>query len=163
MPFIETTDFGRLDYAETDTFDFPAGLPGFEASHRFLLLTPPLVDPFCFLQSVEDGHLRFICLPAECVRAGYELTLSAEEAALLGCEPGVCNSSTPEFTLLCVVTVPSEGTPTANLLAPMVLAHQTRRGAQCIRPESGLGVDERLLVRFRASDSEQADRAGEAG
>lgn len=162
LPFIESSDFGRLDYTEDEVFVFPAGLPGFDTRQRFLLLTPPLVDPFCFLQSVEDARLRFICLPVARVHTSYQIALSSEEAALLDVEPATHGTGSTQVAILCVVTVPAEGTPTANMLAPIVLALQQRRGAQCIRAESGFSVEQELQVTQDSPATDPARRAGEA-
>ena len=146
MASIDTSDFGRLDYVEDDVFVFPAGLPGFEARQRFLLLTPPMVDPFCFLQSLDDGRLRFICLPVARVSTGYEISVNAEEAGMLEIAPARYDSASPEVAILTILTVPGEGMPTANMLAPVVLALKQHRGVQCIRPESGFSVEHPLQV-----------------
>ena len=81
MPTIRTKKFGSIDYDDADIFEFPAGLPGFEAEQRFLCIERPALRPVAFLQSVSNPELCFITLPA---RSIIRLTpeLRAEEGKL---------------------------------------------------------------------------------
>ena len=68
MPTIRTKQFGSIDYDDADIFEFPAGLPGFEAEQRFLCIERPALRPVAFLQSVTNPELCFITLPARSVK-----------------------------------------------------------------------------------------------
>lgn len=135
MPSISTKQFGIVQFAEEDIFDFPYGLPGFEAEHRFLCIERPALRPVVFLQSIERTDLCFITLPARSVDPGYELEVASEERTVLGlatAEPAVWEQS---LACLAIVCLPADGTPTANLLGPVVLSRETRKGVQAVRDD----------------------------
>lgn len=113
-------------------FDFPLGLPAFEEHTRFRLNLSPPHAPLVFLESLLPPHPRFICLPVEEFFPGYAWQLDAEEDARLGPGPRLC---------LAILTFPESGAPTANLLAPVVLGLETRRGVQSIQTGGGWAAD----------------------
>ncbi|MFN0100772.1 MAG: flagellar assembly protein FliW [Bryobacteraceae bacterium] len=135
MPSISTKQFGIVQFADEDVFEFPNGLPGFEAERRFLCIERPGLRPVVFLQSVEQTGLCFITLPARTVDPGYELEVAPDERNVLG----LANAEAPvwEQSLAClaIVCMPPEGTPTANLLGPVVLSRETRKGVQAVRDD----------------------------
>ena len=120
MPSISTKQFGIVQFEEEDIFDFPNGLPGFEAEHRFLCIERPALRPVVFLQSIAKEELCFITLPARTL-----LGLASPEAASLD----------QSLACLAIVCLPSEGAPTANLLGPVVLSRETRKGVQAVRDD----------------------------
>ena len=151
MPSISTKQFGIVQFAEEDVFDFPNGLPGFEAEHRFLCIERPALRPVVFLQSIVQTNLCFITLPARSVDPGYELEVAAEERTILG----FATTETPvwdqSLACLAIVCLPSDGVPTANLLGPVVLSRQTRKGVQAVRDDRRYSA----LTPLQASAKEQ--------
>jgi flagellar assembly factor FliW len=111
-------------------FDFPEGLPAFEAETRFRLDEPPSLRPLVVLASLLTPGLRFVCLPVEWLDPAYHLELGMAENSLLCSGP-----SDPCLRLLAIVTFSCEGPPTANLRAPIVLNPAAGRGLQFIRPD----------------------------
>jgi flagellar assembly factor FliW len=112
-------------------FDFPAGLPAFENERRFQLVENPEFSPLVLLQSTRTRSLRFVCAPASLLDPAYQPEIGEEDAALLG----RCCAATDTRPLLClaILTFPEGGPPTANLMAPVLLDPETRRGVQCIQ------------------------------
>ena len=137
MPQCETKYFGTIWYDEDAAVEFPAGLPAFENFRLFLTVEETERRPFIFLQSLEEPGLCFITLPVAAIDPSYELKVSAEEMAAIGFE----GQPSVETGLLClaVVSIPAGGTPTANLLAPIVINWATRRAAQSVRDDSVYG------------------------
>lgn len=135
MPSISTKQFGIVQFAEEDVFEFPNGLPGFEAEHRFLCIERPALRPVVFLQSIAQTDLCFITLPARSVDPGYELEVAAEERTVLGFATAETPVWDQSLACLAIVCLPSEGIPTANLLGPVVLSRQTRKGVQAVRDD----------------------------
>lgn len=133
MPTIFTKQFGAVEYAAADVFEFPCGLPGFEQETRFLLMERPALRPVVFLQSLSNPELCFITLPARTVDPGYELAVAADELSVLGLadEPGFSDS----LSCLAIVCLNQEGPATANLLGPVVLSRETRKGVQSVRDD----------------------------
>jgi flagellar assembly factor FliW len=132
MPTIRTKQFGTIDYTETDVFEFPAGLPGFESETRFLCIERPALRPIVFLQSVTSPELCFITLPASSVDPAYQVEIANEDLTVLGVAPEYAETS---LSCLAIVCLNSEGPPTANLLGPVILSRQTRKGIQAVRDD----------------------------
>lgn len=135
MPTIRTKQFGSIDYDETDIFEFPAGLPGFEAEQRFLCIERPALRPVAFLQSVTNPELCFITLPAQSVDPGYELSIAPDELQVLGVAKPEVQSVENSLACLAIVCLNNDGPPTANLLGPVVLSRETRKGVQSVRDD----------------------------
>ena len=133
MPAIHSSEFGQVNYDESQVFLFPNGLHGFEDSKEFLLIQREGLAPFCFLQSVSEGGLRFICLPARVIDAAYAAAVEAEDAGELRIPAGNYAADCRDVEVLAILTIPEEGPATANLFAPVLLATATRRGRQCIQ------------------------------
>jgi flagellar assembly factor FliW len=135
MPSISTKQFGIVEFADEDIFEFPNGLPGFEAERRFLCVERPALRPIVFLQSIEHTDLCFITLPARSVDPSYELEVPPEERTVLGLAPAEAPSWDQSLACLAIVCLPSDGSPTANLLGPVVLSRETRKGVQAVRDD----------------------------
>lgn len=135
MPSISTKQFGIVQFGEDDVFDFPNGLPGFEAERQFLCIERPALRPVVFLQSIEHTDLCFITLPARSVDPGYELRVAPEEQTILGLAPAESPLWEQSLACLAIVCLPSQGAPTANLLGPVVLSRETRKGVQAVRDD----------------------------
>lgn len=134
MPQISTNQFGVIDYTVDDIFEFPNGLPGFEGETRFLCIERPALRPVVFLQSVEKPELCFVTLPAQSVDPRYELAIGPEDRTVLGLanDPAGLDQS---LACLAIVCLPDDGQATANLLGPVVLSRETRKGVQAVRDD----------------------------
>jgi flagellar assembly factor FliW len=135
MRAIETPRFGLVRYDEQEVIEFPAGLPGFEGEHQFLLIEAKASEPLCFLQSVTTPSLSFVCAPVQLVDPRYEHKLSRSDRDLLampneGVSPG---THLEWFAILCFADPEA---PTANLLGPVVLRRDLGLGVQSIREDA---------------------------
>jgi len=139
MPRIQTKYFGPLDCQPNLVFEFPSGLPGFEAERSFVFLERPDTDPILFLQSVSRPELCFLLLPVLVADTHYRLSLAPEDLAALKLPV----DSQPQIgrEVLCAAVVcaadESRRGPTVNLLAPIVVNLQEQIGIQAILSESG--------------------------
>jgi flagellar assembly factor FliW len=136
MPQIDTKHFGAVACREEALFEFPAGLPGFEAERLFVPLEYPTSNPIVFLQSLRCPSLCFITLPVQAADAGYQLAIAAEDLRLLGLPPERQPVIGAEVVCLAVVSVAAGAEPTANLLAPIVVNLANRRAVQAIQEGS---------------------------
>jgi flagellar assembly factor FliW len=134
MATIETQQFGTVEYTEDAIFEFPTGLPGFESQRRFLCMERPALRPLVFLQSLENPALCFITLPARSVDPDYELSVSLEDLQVLG--PTESPTIGDSLACLAIVCLGQDQPATANLLGPVVLNKETRRGVQSIRDDT---------------------------
>jgi flagellar assembly factor FliW len=135
MPIISTKQFGIVQFSDEDVFDFPGGLPGFESERRFLCIERPALRPVVFLQSVDNPALCFITLPARTVDPQYQLDVPPDERTVLGLATGDASTWEQSLACLAIVCMPDQGAPTANLLGPVVLSRETRKGVQAVRDD----------------------------
>jgi flagellar assembly factor FliW len=122
-----------------EAYRFPAGLPGFEDYHDFVLSRREGLEPLLFLDEAGGGP-GFIAAPVDVLAAGYEVTLDEAAAADLGLAAGRYPVPGAPFAALALLTFPPGAPPTANLLAPVVLNPEARTGAQVIQLDSGYPV-----------------------
>ena len=141
MPALDTRQFGMIDYSEASALEFPCGMPAFEHHTRFLLIEKDTFAPFLFLQSLIDGQVSFLVLPVAGIDPGYQLAIEPEEMNMLGMD----DASEPVLTLVVVTLMPG-GTPTANLVAPILIHMANRKGVQYIQPASNYSHQTHLPV-----------------
>lgn len=134
---FQTRHFGIIEFDDDAVFQFPAGLPGFEDEHEFVALEQPRIRPIVFLQSLKRPDLCFITLPVQTIEPAYRLSLSAEELRLLELPEDRQPEIGKQVLCLAIVAVAEGQTPTANLLAPLVINLANRRAVQAIMSESG--------------------------
>jgi flagellar assembly factor FliW len=120
VPSVEST--------RTIAVTFPGGLPGFEDRHRFQLIEHPDLAPLHLLQSEECAELCFLAIPCLALDPGYELALTETDRAVLG-------ASDTDLLSLAILTIPAEGPPRANLLAPVVIDRASGVGVQAVRED----------------------------
>ena len=124
------TPFGTFSAAEQQVIRFPSGVPGFEASRRFVLLTSPEFHPLSCLQSLDDAVSFFVVDP-RCVYSDYRCVLSQTDLMRLG--------ATPDTLLLWLSIVSFDETDRGflNLRAPVVINPERMLGYQ-VMPHNSL-------------------------
>lgn len=137
MPSLETQHFGLIAYQAGELIEFPAGLPGFEQQRSFLAIEQPETRPLVFLQSVAEPALCFLALPVLAIDPGYRLSIASEDLGVLGLPGERQPSIGAEVLCLAIIAVAEGRSPTANLLAPVVVNLESRRAMQAIQTESG--------------------------
>ena len=121
---IESQRFGKFQAQEDQIFHFD-GLPGFADAKRFVLLRHDRESPFEWMICVDDPELGFVVTDPRQFFPSYPDRPRPELHQAVGQKP-----ESP-IDLLAIVQL-REGEPTLNLMAPVVLAPETRRGAQVI-------------------------------
>ena len=150
MPTLTTRYFDQLEYSDNAPFQFAAGIPGFEEHTDFLFIQQPHTNPLVFMQSLHGPAVCFIGLPAKVVDPNYHLELSPEESNALGL-PFVDGPQThPELLSLVLLTFAENTEPVANLMSPIVLNPQTRRGIQAIQLGSSYSLRHPLALESQA-------------
>lgn len=133
MAQAETKYFGTLDYAEGSVFEFPQGLPAFDQEKRFVLIELPDRAPLVFLQSLTRASLCFPAFPILVVDNRYELAIAPEDLQALELDGERQPAIGSEVIVLALVSLHDKFHATANLMAPLVLNLEKRRGMQAIR------------------------------
>lgn len=133
---IETVETGELPIIE-----FVAPLPGFPERRKFVLIRMDDDGMLYSLTAVDAPELRFLVVPPAPFFPDYAVDVDDEALDALG-------GPDPEELLILLVISAGEtaGDATANLLAPIIVAHRSRRAVQLILSRSGLPVRAPLLV-----------------
>ncbi|MGA8211111.1 MAG: flagellar assembly protein FliW [Nocardioidaceae bacterium] len=108
-------------------------MAGFPDQRRFALARLDETGIVCDLQSLDDPALRFVVVPPGTFFADYSPEIDDAVVAELGIE------SADDLVALVVVTLGA--TPeaaTANLLAPVLVNHRTRRAGQYLLADADL-------------------------
>jgi flagellar assembly factor FliW len=132
MPTLNSPDWGNIEYRSEDVLVFPEGVPSFEHLRRFILVRTEQYTPFYFLTSEDRPAIRFPCLAICLLDPAYRAEVTQESSASGIFDPGEYSVGQPDILLLAVVTLPRDGEPTANLLAPVLIDSRRRVGAQIV-------------------------------
>jgi flagellar assembly factor FliW len=137
-----------MNYEPDSVLLLPRALPGFAREHEFVILQQQEHFPLVYMQSLSTPDLCFLALPVLSVEHEYDLCLAEEDAHLLD----LPRSPLIGREALCLVLVAAhKTTPTANLLAPIVVNLRTRRTAQCLNPEGAYSHQHELLAAMEAA------------
>ena len=137
---IHTVKFGDLEVLEEKILRFKEGLPGFPQIRRFVVLGPEEIQPFRYLQAVDDPPITLFIINPFLVDRTYEFRLSDTDMADLNSK----NSS--ELAVYAVATIPENPSEaTINLMAPIVINENDRCGKQVILHESKYSIKHPLL------------------
>jgi len=130
------------------TVRFPHGVPGFEQVTEWRFATTADIYPFLHMNAL-DGSVSFVCIETFRICPDYRLylplpygdTLSLDTAARLAVLSIVTVGQCPEDT-------------TANLMSPLVVNLDTRRGEQAILESSPYPLKYRIWDHLRLSEAE---------
>jgi flagellar assembly factor FliW len=124
---IRNTRFGDIQVEEDKLLTFPGGIPGFEHANRFTLLRDEAMEPFFWLQSLDEPEVAVIVVDPFLFFPDYAPLLIEEYLEILGLEdPG-------DVTLFVITTIPEDACQiTANLAAPIAIHNEHRIGVQAI-------------------------------
>ena len=132
---IETKFLGAVGIDEQQVIEFNRGIPGFEDSHRFVILKHKGESPFFLMQSIDSTELALVLIELEQVVPGYEIDLNEEDNKDLKL------TKAEDFVTFAVVVIPSDAAKaTVNLAAPIVVNNHARLGKQKIldHPQYGM-------------------------
>jgi flagellar assembly factor FliW len=137
---LDTVVFGKIEIEQDQIVQFTQGIPGFEDSHRFVLI--PVGDdvPFSYLQCIDNEKLSFLVTEPFAFFPDYEFVISDNVKEELRIE------AAKQVAVLTIVSVQGKLTDaTVNLLAPIVINHQTSIGRQIILHDSAYMTKHRLV------------------
>ena len=136
--YLTTKHFGEIEYDEQTIINFADGLPGFSEATQFVLINE--VDDvddglFYWLQCVDDSELAFALIDVYQVIPDYNPMVDRNEIASLG------DYNPDNFLIYNVVVLPENiKNMSVNLLAPVVINPDTRKGKQVIAQNDSYGV-----------------------
>ena len=129
---VESSRFGELDVEEETMIVLPSGMVGFPEDTRFVWIAHKNSADIVWFQSATTKQLAFPLINAANIAAGYPdipVEKMAEQVGLHFEDPAV-------LALMVVLSASTQGGPTVNLMAPVVINSQTRRGAQVVLTNS---------------------------
>lgn len=129
MSWTAETDLAirRAVIEDSGVLEFQNGIPAFERARRFSIVAG--AAPLVFLQSADEREIRLPMVDYKAALFEYELSLSEEDCRSLE----VSEQCTAEAVEVYFVLSLHEGQLTVNLLAPVVVCLNSRRGVQAIR------------------------------
>jgi flagellar assembly factor FliW len=126
---IESERLGAVEVDETKILTFPEGLLGFAGPQRFALVDAGDDGTYFWLQSLDDAQLAFLAAVPWAFFPDYEPELSNADQD----ELGITDPS--QALVFCLLTFTDEAV-SANLLGPLVVNADTRRGRQIVLGDS---------------------------
>lgn len=114
---------------------FADGLPGFEGSHRFVLIASPTLEPFTMVKGLDDRGPAFLAIDPREVAPEYDAALDAMDRARLSVD------AAQPLVWLAVVSPKPDGSATVNLRAPIVINPSSMRGLQLVRDDARYRLD----------------------
>ena len=115
---------------------FPLGLPGFETSKQFVLRAQPSLAPVACLQSTDSPDLCFLVVPVATLVTDYSLSVSPDDLRTLELDPDGAIETHTNLLCLAILTVPEDGSLTANLLAPVIVNLAANLAVQAVRADT---------------------------
>lgn len=139
MPKFNTVRFGELDYQQRDVIHLPDGLVGMPQLRNWLLLEMGDDIPIKWLQCLDRSDFGVPVSHAWLYHDNYEFELPA--ASLKRLE----NADPANLTVLVITTIHPGGVlVTGNLMAPLVIDTETRRGLQVTLDDPRWGLRQEL-------------------
>ena len=128
MITLTSTRFGELEIDEGDIINFPAGIPGFEDKHHWIIIGDD-DNAIMWMHSTEDGELALPVTTPDSVKSDYNAQIPSEALEPIGDVKGDA-----DVAILIVITIPPDRPwdMTANLKAPIVVNRTNRTAVQTI-------------------------------
>src|SRR5215210_2095093 len=99
---IHSARFGNIECPEGKVVKIPAGIIGFPASTRYLILDHDRDVPFKWLQSLDQEELAFVIVDPVWFKPDYRVTIARDEIQELG------RIEESELVLFVMLTIPSD-------------------------------------------------------
>ena len=145
------TRFGDIEIEEASEIVFSQGLFGFPDARRFVLLYPGGRGHVAWLQSLEMAALAFPVVDGSAFGPNYPRP-SAEQLA-----HDACLGAT-DLAVLVIIAAKKGAGVIANMLAPLIIDLESRKGAQIVLDPQRYSAAAQLRA-GRSSGSRVADAA----
>ncbi|MFY9270831.1 MAG: flagellar assembly protein FliW [Candidatus Manganitrophaceae bacterium] len=141
---VKSVKLGSLVIDEEKVIHFSEGIPGFPEAKRYALIENGKDHPFFWLQSLDDLELAFVVTDPLMFKPDYRPQIPQEILEELEIQ------SAESIAVMAILTIPQEDplNITANLMAPLVVNTQTRKGKQVVMTDSDYTHREPILSPF---------------
>jgi flagellar assembly factor FliW len=134
---IKTRYFGEMEIPANDVIRFPEGILGFPDSKNFALIEVEENPYLKALQDIDNEHLSFMVIRPWDFFEDYEANISDHDLA----QVGITTKTLESFSLHTIITIGNSiSDSTANLVAPIVINHDSKTGKQFVLDASGYGT-----------------------
>ena len=132
--------FKDLVYSKDDVLTFPSGIPGFEQSRQFVIVSIPDYVPFEWLVCIDGSRLRFAIINPLLFASDYSPAIVKEQLEDLEIRK-------PEDILLYTIVTIKENPleSTANLVGPIIVNRKQRLGKQILIDDDRYSTQEPLI------------------
>jgi len=139
MPKLETLRFGTLEYNAEDVICLPDGLVGMSNLRNWLMLEMGDDVPMKWFQLLDRGDFGFPVSQGYLFHDNYEIPLVQATLDKLG------NQDPDHLTSVVITTIHAGGDRvTGNLLAPLLIDTETRRGVQLTLDDDRFGLQQEI-------------------
>lgn len=124
---LSTAQFDEIEFSEEKIIIFPEGLIGFDKYKKFVIINMEKLNPFLWLQSVDDSNLSFVMIDPWRFISNFSPEITEEDIKLLNI---IDPSSVVIYTL---ISFEKEfENIKINLMAPICINHPEKLGKQII-------------------------------
>ncbi len=140
---ITSSRFGDFEVPDERAIQIVDGLLGIPDSTRYVVVEIDDDSPYFWVQSADQSELAFLATTPWLFYPDYEFELDDAVQAELGVE------TVEDVEVVVLLTVHRDGDDvtalTANLLGPVVVNTETRRGKQLVLDSSAYSTQEALV------------------
>lgn len=150
---IKTMHFGEVEIDENAIIEFVEGIPGFDDTKRFVILSDHDSDvPFKWLQAVDETYPALAIISPFEIKSDYEFDIDNTTIELLDIK------NTEDIAVYSVVVIPEEiSKMTANLKAPIIINAANNKGCQMIMDNSAYQIKHYILEEILESNVNQTE------
>ncbi|WP_129597506.1 flagellar assembly protein FliW [Anaerophilus nitritogenes] len=125
---LNTKHFGEIQIDEQKIIEFKDGIPGFENTKKYTIITNPDEQiPFHWLQSLEEPELAFVITNPFLFKNNYEFNIPDQVIKELKIE------KEEDVIIFTIVVVPDDMKKmTMNLRGPLVINIKNKSGKQLL-------------------------------
>lgn len=127
---MTTRNFGEIEFAEENIIHFEEGIPGFRSLKEYVLIGDN-ESAFEYMQSVTDGNISFVLINPYVLVKDYTINIKDTYVEALG------GGTSEKFSVYVTVTIVGDiENATVNLVAPILIQNETKKGMQIILENS---------------------------
>lgn len=139
---IKTKYLGEVDIDKKEIINFPKGLLGFKDHKEFILLNIKGNPYFKFLQDIHNEYIAFLLINPWDFLEDYDIKLPENKLKNIG-----ISSREGRMEIYSIVTIgKSLEESTSNLLAPVVINLENKKGKQFILENSPYKTRHKLFL-----------------
>jgi flagellar assembly factor FliW len=142
LPTIQTSRLGEVTFIAADIIRFVKPILGFNEFSRYILISRPELEPFKWLQSVENADICFALVNPGLIVDNYSVEVTEHDIKLLeGAKAG------GEYQFYVIATIP-QGHPeliSVNLQGPIVICENRSTALQMVLNNAEYQIKHNIL------------------